>query len=244
MMFQKPISDKTNDLDRLRSEYERRDHHLAGSDVYSYFNSGNLFAVQGRQRIILNVLKSAGIVSLRDKRVLEVGCGEGGMLLEFLSYGAKSRDLYGMDLLARRLTKARERLSQLSLICADGQYLPYQNDSFDIVMQFTVFSSILDDEIKANIAREMLRVLKSDGIILWYDFWLNPINAQTRGIRPMEIRRLFAGCQCQFWRATLAPPLARKLVPCSWVMSLLLEKCALLNSHYVALIKPAERYYA
>ena len=42
-------------------------------------------------------------------------------------------------------------------------------------------------------AEEMVRVLrKPDGLIVWYDFWLNPTNKQTRGIRPTEIKKLFA----------------------------------------------------
>lgn len=51
--------------------------------------------------------------------------------------------------------------------CGNAENLPYEDESFDIVMQFTVFTSILDSEMKQNIAREMLRVIKPDGIILW-----------------------------------------------------------------------------
>lgn len=233
-----------NDLVRLRNEYERRERRLSDSDTYSYFNPGHLFLVQGRQRAILKVMKCAGISSLSSKRILEVGCGAGGVLLEFLTYGAESTNLYGIDLLRGRLIKAHERLPGLSLVCADGQNLPYPDNLFDIVIQFTALSSVLDDKVKTKIAHEMLRVLKPDGFILWYDFWLNPFNTQTRGIKRHEVLRLFTDCKCQFWQVTLAPPLARKLVPISWLMSLLLEKCVLLNSHYVALIKPDGRFYA
>jgi len=58
----------------------------------------------------------------------------------------------------------------------ERQYLPYAAHSFDLTMQFTVFSSVLDDEVKANVAREMLRVTRPVGMLLWYDFWLNPSN--------------------------------------------------------------------
>jgi len=71
----------------------------------------------------------------------------------------------------------------------------------------------------------------------YYDFWLNPTNPQTRGIRPAEIRHLFPGCQIEFHRITLAPPIARRLVPISWQLSALLEKLLVFNSHYLSVIR-------
>ena len=50
-------------------------------------------------------------------------------------------------------------------------------------MQSTCFTSILDQEMKKSIAREVLRVLKDEGIILWYDFrYNNPKNPDVKGI--------------------------------------------------------------
>ena len=101
-----------------------------------------------------------------------------------------------------------------------------------------MFTSVLDEAVKANLAGEMLRVLRPGGMILWYDFWLNPTNPQTEGIKPSEIRRLFPGCDFEFRRITLAPPLARRLVPVSWVVAFLLEKLRVFNSHYLVAIRP------
>ena len=62
---------------------------------------------------------------------------------------------------------------------------------------------------KHRIAAEMCRVLRPGGLILWYDFWINPLNPQTRGVRPVEIRAMFPGCEYRFKRITLASPIAR-----------------------------------
>ena len=110
----------------------------------------------------------------------------------------------------------------------------------------TAISSILDPLIRRNICAELLRVLRSPdpasgkpgGMILWYDFWLNPINPQTRGIRPAEIKRLFPNCLYEFHRITLAPPIARKLAPISWGLCLFLESLKIFNSHYLVAIRP------
>jgi hypothetical protein len=72
---------------------------------------------------------------------------------------------------------------------------------------------------------------------LSYDFWLNPTNRQTRGIRPSEIRRLFPGAHLEFYRITLAPPIARRLAPCSWLLCCLLERLQAFNTHYLVAIK-------
>jgi ubiquinone/menaquinone biosynthesis C-methylase UbiE len=141
-------------------------------------------------------------------------------------------------LLPDRISKAKARLPHLPLSCADGQAIPYPTDTFDLVMQYTVFSSILDNVIKSNMAQEMLRVLKPHGMILWYDLWLNPTNPQTKGIRPKEIRSLFPNCEFDFRKITLAPPIARHLVPISWLMSAFLEKLTIFNTHYLVAIRP------
>lgn len=224
-----------SDLDRLRLEYDARQRRLAGSDIYSFFNPSYLFALQQRQRDTLRLLRQAGWSNFTNQRVLEVGCGRGGVLIEYLYYGAAS--LSGIDLLADRVIEAKQRLPQAVLSCADGQKLPFAPDCFDLVMQYTAFSSVLDDNVKANMGREMLRVLRPNGLILWYDFWLNPTNPQTRGIRPAEVRRLFPNCEYTFRRVTLAPPIARRLVRVSWMACALLEKLRLFNTHYLAVIR-------
>jgi SAM-dependent methyltransferase len=227
-----------SDLDRLRGEYAARARRVALGQRYSLFNQANLFAIQQRQRALANALQKEELIPLDGKAVLEVGCGSGGVLLELLSLGAKAACISGVDLLPDRLAVAQARLPGLALQNADGRHLPYLAQTFDLLLQFTVFSSILDSAIWQAMAQEMLRVLRPNGAIVWYDFWLNPTNPHTRSIRPSEICALFPGCRIRFARVTLAPPLARRLVPFSWTLALLLEKLRFLNTHYLAIIRP------
>jgi SAM-dependent methyltransferase len=225
---------------RVRAAYDARTARLAGSANDSPFNEAYLFTIQGRQRAVLRRLRREGLWPLADKDILEVGCGAGGVLLEMLSYGSDPRRLHGTDLLVERVAAAHERLPHLPITCASGARLPYPDRSFDLVLQFTVFSSILDRAICYTVAEDMVRVLKPGGAIVWYDFWLNPLNKQTRGVRPREIREYFPGCRFTFDRITLAPPLARRLAPLSWSGARLLEKLRLFNTHYLAMIRPVE----
>jgi SAM-dependent methyltransferase len=226
------------DVVRLRTEYAERARQMQKTDRYTLFNQAHLYTIQQRQRTILKCLRRHGFYPLHGCRILELGCGSGGVLLETLSFGATARNLHGSELLFERVQKTRHTMSNLPLTCADGQNLPYAGNSFNLVMQFTVFSSILDDNVKANLAREMMRVTHPGGLILWYDFWLNPNNPQTRGIRPAEICLLFPNCIFEFHKITLAPPITRRLVPVSWILCVFLEKFKVFNTHYIVAISP------
>jgi hypothetical protein len=160
------------------------------------------------------------------------------VLREFLSFGVSPESFHGVDLLHWRLMEARSITPQSPLVNADGRHLPYPDGCFDVVMQLTAFSSILDDQVRHEVAAEMLRVLASDGLILWYDFWVNPLNRETRGVRLAEIRDLFPHCRRDHRRITLAPPIARRLAPVSWLACYALEKLRIFNTHYLAVIRP------
>lgn len=223
---------------RLHQVYAARAERLAGRDVDSLGNPAHLFAIQSRQRAIVRRLRREELWPLTGRDVLEVGCGSGGVLLELASYGAEAGRLHGTDLLAERAAIARQRVPQAAVTCADGGLLPYPTATFDLLLQFTVFSSILDQGICYTVANEIRRVLRPGGAILWYDFWINPLNKQTRGIRPSEIKAYFPECRYTFDRITLAPPLARRLVPLSWSGALFLEKLRVFNTHYLVIVRP------
>jgi ubiquinone/menaquinone biosynthesis C-methylase UbiE len=210
----------------------------SGSRVTAAPSLATAFLLDRRRRDVQRLLSRHGFGDLAGRSILELGCGSGGVLLEYVALGAAPRRLHGTDLLPDRLRAARGRLPQAHLTRADGQRLPYKSAAFDVVLQYTVFTSVLDDEVKAGLAREMLRVLRRPGLILWYDFWLNPTNRQTRGIRAAEIRRLFPGCRHDFKRITLAPPLARRLVPVSRLLCSALETLRGMNTHYLVAIRP------
>ena len=129
---------------RIQQVYAARAERLAGRDIDSLGNPAHLFAIQSRQRAIVRRLQQEGLWPLAGRDVLEVGCGSGGVLLELLSYGAEAGRLHGTDLLAERAAVARRHVPQAAVTCADGGLLPYPTATFDLLLQFTVFSSILD----------------------------------------------------------------------------------------------------
>jgi ubiquinone/menaquinone biosynthesis C-methylase UbiE len=157
-----------------------------------------------------------------------------------MDYGALPENLYGIDLLEDKIAEAQRLQPNLNLTWGNAEQLPYQDAFFDIVLQFTVFTSILDAAMTKNLAREMLRVLKPKGIIVWYDFFVgNPSNPDVRGVGRREIRRLFPRCGTLMSRVTLAMPLARAVDPRSALLAYLLQGIPLLCTHYLGVIQPS-----
>ncbi len=228
---------KTPDIeeDRIRGAYARR----SASDCYSHFHPGHLLMVQQRERLMLRLLRRVGVSNLEQVRTLEVGCGSGNWLREFVRWGAQPDNLVGIDLLPDRIAEARRRCPPgVDLRCASAARLDFPAASFDLVLQSTVFTSILDADMRRQVAAEMIRVLRPEGIILWYDFRVdNPRNRDVRGVGGREIRALFSGCRVSLEPLTLAPPLARWLAPRSWLASSLLECIPWLCTHYLGTIR-------
>lgn len=230
------------ELDRIRAEYARRDRDPAVRDRYSPFRPDALFAAQTRERAVLRLLGQAGYEPLDRVSVLDVGCGEGGVLADLIRWGADPARLCGCDLLPGRVGAARRVLPAATrLAVADGGALPYPAASFDLVLQFTMLTSVLDDPLRQRIAAEMWRVLRPDGAILSYDFrFRRPDNPAVQAIQPRELCALFPQGACQTRRVTLAPPIARALARWSWLACELLAWVPWLRTHDLILIRKTE----
>jgi SAM-dependent methyltransferase len=221
---------------RIRAEYERRARELPAG-FYGWDKPVNLFFRCQTVRRCIRALVREGMFPLRGRRVLDVGCGYGQWLTEFVLWGADVHELCGIDLVGARIEEARTKVPSADLRVDDASQLPWVDATFDLVTQFMVLTSVLDTSMKKRLASEMVRVVKPDGLILWYDFrYNNPQNPNVRGIGAKEVRSLFPGCMVKLEKVTLAPPLARRLVPVSWVAALLLEKVPFLRTHLLGVI--------
>ncbi|HUG24366.1 class I SAM-dependent methyltransferase [Piscinibacter sp.] len=194
----------------IRERYARR----ATSDPrYSLLNPAALHAWQERQRAIVRLFVRLGFSDLAQLRLLEVGSGTGGNLLDFLRMGFAPDHLGGIELLPERHDTARRCLPPaVTLELGDATAMLLPEASHDIVFQSTVFSSLLDDAFQQRLADTMWSAVKPGGGVLWYDFTVdNPRNRDVRGVPLARVRQLFPHARMQSQRVTLAPPLARAL---------------------------------
>ena len=196
------------ETEAVRDRYARR---TPADERYRLTNPAALMAMQERQRALLALFARRGFADLAQLRLLEVGSGGGGNLLELLQLGFAPEHLAGIELLPERHAAAEARLPRaVQLVCGDASVASVAAASRDIVLASTVFSSLLDDAFQQRLAAAMWRWLKPGGGVLWYDFTVdNPRNRDVRGVPLARIRALFPEARVESRRVTLAPPLAR-----------------------------------
>lgn len=204
-------------------------------------NPGNYAMLHERQSALQLVLAEHGLLPLTSHRVLDLGCGHGGVLASLLDLGAQPHNLYGIDLLPDRIEAARRAYPDIRFACGNAEHLDFQDACFDLVLLFTVFSSILDDGMAHNIAHEVRRVLKPSGAVLWYDFrYNNPWNPHVRGMTKWHIRQFFPDFEMHLRTITLLPPLARRMGRLTPVLYPLLAAIPPLRTHYLGLLRKME----
>ncbi len=67
------------------------------------------------------------------------------------------------------LAKARHLSPNIDFKLSNGCAIKFNNESFDLVTQHVVFSSIASAGLREELAREMMRVLRPGGFIYWWD---------------------------------------------------------------------------
>jgi SAM-dependent methyltransferase len=215
---EKPDPLASTEAQRIQERYERRAN-LGKHTLYNPLNSTVYLGLQERERALIRWVKRAGIAPVEEKKVLEIGCGSGGNLLQLIRLGFRPENIVGNELLPERAETARRLLPCSTQVTeGDASELDYPEHSFDVVLQFTVFSSLLDDAFQLKLASRIWSLVKPDGGVLWYDFTFNnPRNPDVRGVSMARIQQLFPDGDITAWRLTLAPPISRlvtRVHPC------------------------------
>ncbi len=101
---------------------------------------------------------------LRDKDVLDVGCGAGGTSMYYASQGARS--VVGMDIVARykpiaeEFAKSMGYADKFTFVLGDAGHTDFPDGSFDTVLMNDAMEHVADPEA---VLREVRRVLKPGG---------------------------------------------------------------------------------
>ncbi|MGI9647582.1 MAG: class I SAM-dependent methyltransferase [Acidimicrobiia bacterium] len=119
------------------------------------------------------------LVPQKGWQVLDVGCGTGASLAEYLEAGCR---VTGVDVSPAMLDRAESRLGQeADLRLTDGRTLPFDSDSFDLATTSMVLHEVAAAE-RATVVLEMARVTRPTGRLLLIDFrfgslrgWRGPV---------------------------------------------------------------------
>ena len=97
----------------------------------------------------------------KGKKLLEVGCGTGHWSQFFSGYGF---EVTGVDVSERMIDVAKNKnISNASFQVADGHFLPFTDDSFDLTAAITTLEFVRDADA---VLREMIRCTRKPGRIL------------------------------------------------------------------------------
>lgn len=223
--------------ERLLAEYRRRAREIP-AERYAAWQPAEILMRDERKRLAAGFLHRAGAFPDAGTPCLEIGYGRLGWLADLLSWGVAEASLHGVELDAERAAESRRLLPAADLRTGDASQLPFDDESFGLVVASTVFTSVLDEGMRRSIASEIERTLRPGGALLWYDFRFNsPRNPNVRGIGRRELRALFPHLEGEIRSLTLAPPLARLIAPWSFRAAVVLGGLPPLRSHLIAVLR-------
>ena len=229
----------TSENERLREVYGDYERDASTRKRWDPSAPGNVEISRERQRVARDMLAAHGSWPPRPLSVLEIGCGGGRVMMDLHAAGAPVDSIVGVDLIADRVARS-DLVGAAPLLVGDAVALPAADATFDVVMAFTVFSSILDDAVSTAIAREADRVLVPGGVVLVYDFrYPSPRNRNTVRVTPADLRALFPGYRSHSRTLSFVPPIARRLGRLATVAYRPLAAVPFLRTHAMsALTKP------
>lgn len=200
-----------DETELVRQRYRRRKG--GAEEMWSGFAPSVYLPVQEKERALIRWISRCGVEPVETRSLLEIGCGTGDDLLLLIRLGFDPARLVGSELLEERVRRARHRLpAALRLEHGDAAELDLAEASFDVVMQSTVFTSLLDDDFQRRLADRMWALTKPGGGVLWCDFvYDNPRNPDVRGVPVSRIRELFPAARGRYWKIGLAPPISRRV---------------------------------
>jgi ubiquinone/menaquinone biosynthesis C-methylase UbiE len=221
---------------RIEKEYARREAEIP-RDRYAVWQPAEMLMRTSRRRAAATLLARAGVFPKGDDRCLEVGVGVLGWLPQLVDWGVHEASLSGLDLSDERIEATRSALPAAELFRGDATSLPWADATFHLAIASTLFTSILDSDVRRLAAAEIARVLKKGGALLYYDFMFdNPANRGVKKVSEEEVRALFPALQGSLERVTLAPPIARLVAPWSWALATALEMVPFLRTHLIGVL--------
>lgn len=201
-----------------------------GSDRNDLFrNKEVLFQTLAFDVSVIEALRSTKVNPYLAK-VLDVGCGAGGSIINFLKLGFNPSKIYGIDILENRISSAQKQFQNINWICADASNMNFSDNEFDIVFESTMFVSLVDENLSKKIANEMIRVIKPGGYIILVDWrYSKPNEHNYKALSKKRVLKLFSVGErttfCGTFKGALVPPVGRFLSKYFPFLYFLLQFC-------------------
>lgn len=230
---------KSKNLERLRIEtvYNGYLNNTKIINKWSEKNIGNQISIKDRNSKVKDLFIKNNL-DIKNAKILDLGCASGNFINSLLNIGIRKKNITGIDIRKNSIKNAKKRFPEIRFELMDARKLEYSDNTFDCIIIFTLFSSVLKSLDRKKIAEEAKRVLKPTGLIIYYDVRMNnPFNKNIIGMNKKELSRIFYDMKFVCARITLIPPIARNLGIATSMLYPILCKLPFLNSHYICSLK-------
>jgi SAM-dependent methyltransferase len=179
-----------------------------------------LFQVLASERSFIRAFRRIAIEP-HQLKVLDIGCGSGASWYQLFRLGVNPRNTVGIDVQADRVSQLNNLYPHSAAIHGDACNLPFDDESFDLVYESTLFATLSALDVRKDVASQMMRVCKENGYLLLVDWRVGRFWARSHGsLNKRELVRMFGvGQTCSLISVThgaLLPPLGRVLSKYAW----------------------------
>ena len=152
-------------------------------------DTGALKIYENYETVLQMVFEEVENFQRKDGKILEIGVGTGNLEGKFLQ---NKYHIIGIDQSRQMLAVAKEKYPKLHVRLGEFLKIPYENQTFDVIVSTYAFHHLNEEEKRVAIA-EMMRVLKKDGRIILGDLMFQN-KAEEQKIRstlsPEQIKEL------------------------------------------------------
>ena len=135
-------------------------------------------------------------------RVLDVGCGVGRSSRMLIELGVLPENITGIDFRDNAIDTARRLNPSINYSKIDS-LKDWPEESFDLCIQCTAFSSIPGHKLRVETACKMQNSVGMDGFVFWWDL----INANDfAGGDHLSCKNLFSEMEIVYWKQVSLRP--------------------------------------
>lgn len=227
--------DRERELDAIRAQYADYEH--AGRyDLWTLSNPGFERLVREKDAHLMRLLRAS--VADDSGPILDLGAGS-GRLAGVAQAAGLHQPWIGVELDPVAVAEARRAYPWAEFAEASADRLPMGDASVSAAVASVLFSSLPSVAFERAVAREIERVLRPGGWLVWYDLrYDNPRNRGVHGLGLRAIRRVFPGWDLELTPISLLPPLARRLGRSTPFAYLALHAITPLRSHLIGRMRP------
>lgn len=145
----------------------------------NYYEENDIYEIFSVAEDYPNKIYECLLPKIKDKIVLDLGCGTGKFMQKFYK---ETSQYYGLDLSKEQLNIAKGKVisNNVEFICCSAENIPLPDNSIDVIISTWVLGTILEIDRRNKVFKEMKRVLKKDGSIYLVE---NDIGGEFEEIR-------------------------------------------------------------